>query len=201
MKPLNLNTFGFIKLMLSVLLFYGLISCEGPEGPAGNPGAPGPAGAQGPTGPTGPQGPQGSIGPTGIANVTFSNWVNASWTRTADNGVNSVIPAPAITQQIINNDMVLVYMKDTPTSEEIIEFPRLVFSGNKVIFNLVASIRLGSITILHNTTTHPQLLGADNLFPQAQFRYIIVPAALFGRIILPDNKDYYSICEFFGIDP
>lgn len=198
MKPFNLNTYGFIRLTLIVLACYGLLSCEGPEGPAGDPGAPGPAGAQGPAGPTGSQG---TIGPTGIANVTFSNWVNASWTRDANNAVSSVIPATTITQQIINNDMVLVYMKDTPTSEEIIEFPRLVFSGNKVIFSMTAVIRIGSISISHFRSSHPDLLGADNLFPQAQVRYIIVPAALFGRIILPDTQDYYSICEFFGINP
>jgi hypothetical protein len=190
----------FLGLVVSLLLlFHG--SCEGPEGPAGPPGAQGPAGLQGPAGAQGPIGPQGPQGPVGIANVIFSDWVNASWIRGVDNSVTSTIPAAVITQQVVNNDMVLVYMKDTPTSGEITDFPRLVYSGGRIIFNLTASIRVGSILVIHSRSTHPELLGADSLFPQAQFRYIIVPSALFGRVGFPDTNDYYSICEFFGTNP
>jgi hypothetical protein len=83
MKPLNLNTLVFIRLMLAAFVFYGLFSCEGPEGPAGATGQAGPqgvAGAAGPAGTQGPAGPAGPQGPEGAANVISSDWKSLSWT-------------------------------------------------------------------------------------------------------------------------
>jgi len=201
MKPLNLNTFGFIKLMLSVLLFYGLISCEGPEGPSGNPGAPGPAGAQGPIGQAGPQGPQGSIGPTGIANVIFSNWVNASWIKGNDNAFRHRFDNPLITSEMINKDLLLVYMKDNASAEQVFQIPRHIYANNQNIYDFIVGWIVGRISIIQlNFFEIDPSLNPDVLFPEAQFRYIIIPTELFGRISLPDTNDYEAICNVLGIE-
>ncbi|SMD44483.1 hypothetical protein SAMN00777080_3105 [Aquiflexum balticum DSM 16537] len=197
MKPFKLNTYGFIRLTLIVLACYGLLSCEGPEGPAGDPGAQGSAGAQGPAGSTGPQGSQ---GPVGVANVIYSPWINSNWSRSFSSVDHFIINA-VFTQQVLDNDMVLVYMKDSPNSTVVQELPRLVYSNDLIIFSLDFSVRVGSLRLFHSRSIHPDGLGADNIFPESQVRYIIVPAEIFGRLNLPDFSNYEEVCRVFEIEP
>ena len=195
---MNLNNILFTRLFVFFLVCYGLVSCEGPEGPAGDPG---PSGQAGPLGPAGSTGSQGSQGPVGIANVIYSPWINSNWVRLASNSVEDIINNAVFTQEVQNNDMVLVYMKDTPTSTVVQELPRLVFSNDLILFSLEIAVRIGSIRLSHNRSQHPDLLGADNLFPESQVRYIIVPAEIFGRLNLPDFSNYKEVCNVFEIEP
>jgi hypothetical protein len=201
MKPMNLNTSYYFKLPLLALMAAFFFACEGPEGPTGDTGASGPTGAQGPLGPAGSPGAQGPQGPTGIANVIYSPWINTIWNRTATNQVEFIINSTVFTQKVKDEDFVLVYMKDTPNDNKVIELPRLVFSEGVLIFSLDFTVRVGSIRLVHNRSQHPDLLGADDLFPESQVRYVIVPAGIFGRLNLPDSKNYQEVCEILGIEP
>ena len=96
----------------------GAIGATGPQGPAG---ATGQTGATGPAGPQGPQGPQGPAGPAGQngapgqngqdgnANVQNFLLLNKSVTLT---GLTR-LSIPAITQDVVDQGLVLVYFRVT----------------------------------------------------------------------------------------
>ncbi|MEN0054327.1 MAG: hypothetical protein AAGC65_11690 [Mucilaginibacter sp.] len=98
----------------------------GQQGPGGPQGATGPTGSQGQTGPTGPQGPAGPEGPTGPqgpagpqgpqgpagedgANIQSYLLVNQTVTLTGFTKFN----IPAITQDIVDSGVILVYFRTT----------------------------------------------------------------------------------------
>lgn len=126
-------------LVLNVILIAGMtanMSCEGPEGPAG------PQGAQGPAGPEGEKGPAGD---PGTANVLYSAWLKpTSWTRQPKNGTPyfyADFPAPRLTQAMINQADLKVYVKhptepgqvqSLPYSLEGVETISATFSVNNV---------------------------------------------------------------------
>ncbi|ASU33112.1 hypothetical protein [Mucilaginibacter xinganensis] len=93
----------------------------GPAGPAGGTGQVGPQGNTGPAGATGAAGSQGSTGSAGATgaqgatNAYYSDWITPA-TSTSDFDPNYLIswyqwdvPAPAITQDVIDKGLVLVY--------------------------------------------------------------------------------------------
>lgn len=83
----------------------------GPTGPTGSTGSQGPAGPEGPAGPQGPAGPTGPQGPAGAdgANVQSYLLVNKSVTLTGFTTFN----VPAITQDIVDSGVILVYFRTT----------------------------------------------------------------------------------------
>ena len=103
----------------------GANGATGPTGPAGPQGATGPAGANGATGATGPAGPTGATGPAGAngatgatgpagkdgkdgnANVQSFLLTNKSVTLTGF----TTLSVPAITDDIVNQGLVLVYFR------------------------------------------------------------------------------------------
>ncbi len=108
--------------ILFVLFASFIISCtkEGPEGPMGaqgGQGIPGTNASQGATGATGATGPQ---GPPGTANVIYSTWIPGPagfgptlWFDTTISTIGLVsranIPAPSLTQAILDQGFVMVY--------------------------------------------------------------------------------------------
>src|SRR6185369_9468659 len=84
----------------------------------------GPAGPQGASGPQGPSCAAGATGPAGTANILYSSWFltgAAGWdtvTNAASYGAFATYdkPAAGITQDIIDNGIVLAYMKGDPTT-------------------------------------------------------------------------------------
>ena len=83
----------------------------GSQGQTGQTGSQGPAGPEGPTGPQGPAGPQGPQGPAGEdgANIQSYLLVNQSVTLTGF----TKFTIPAITQDIVDSGVVLVYFRTT----------------------------------------------------------------------------------------
>src|ERR1044072_373500 len=105
------------NLFLPVILVLGLLqfSCskEGPAGP------------QGAAGPQGPAGAAGSAGPAGSANVIYSTWFltgSAGWDTVGANtsryGAYAIYDKGVadVTQAVIDNGIVLGYMKGDPTT-------------------------------------------------------------------------------------
>ena len=110
-----MRKFRHLSSFLLAITFI-VVNCtkEGPQGPAGA------IGATGGTGPTGPVGPQ---GPAGTANVTYSAWYSGTWKTLAipgpDNGFSIdtfIRAAPSVTQTIMDNGVVLGYMRGSATS-------------------------------------------------------------------------------------
>lgn len=128
-----MRKFNSLSLLLLSTLFIA-VSCtkEGPEGPVGATGAQGPAGSNGAPGPAGPPGPSGG--------ATYSTWqvtTAANWETTPDYAVEFMYTrtAPSVTQAIIDQGVVLAYMKGDPTYEGTPQF--------NTVFQLPYSIGTG----------------------------------------------------------
>jgi len=103
---------------------------QGPQGATGPAGATGPTGATGATGPAGPAGPTGATGPAGPvgapgadgkdgANIQTFLFTNKSVVLTGFNTFN----VPAITQDIVNQGVVLVYFRSTGSTTGFYSLP------------------------------------------------------------------------------
>ncbi len=96
-----------------------MTSCtkEGPEGPVG---------ATGPQGAPGNNGTPGAPGRDGAGITTYSAWFTAgnNWTTTAVYPVDFILrkTAPSVTQSIIDQGIVLAYMKNDPLLEGLSSF-------------------------------------------------------------------------------
>jgi hypothetical protein len=177
-----MRKFRFLTLFLLSLLFIA-VSCtkEGPEGPVGA------TGAQGPAGSTGPAGPQGA---TGTTNVTYSAWyvtTAADWTSIGTppywEDYRFTRTAPAVTQAIIDNGLVLAYMKNWPfdnltsvgRSPDVVQLPFLadIFFMDYYDYIIQAP---GSIRFLYksqNAWTQATMTGNT-------YRYIVIPGSIAG---------------------
>lgn len=191
-----MRKFSSLSLLLFALAFIafsctkegpeGPAGATGPQGPAGNNGGAGPAGPTGPTGPQGPTGPTGPQGPAGTANVIYSAWISdgdpALWADTAITLYGNPIrrrniTAPGITQAIIDQGVVLSYVRfvggNTPYSLPFNFF----FNGGQV--GVAGQPALGRlIYIIYNPITG----GAPNglLSSGLDIRYVIIPGGVAG---------------------
>ncbi len=118
-------TFGIVQmLLLGIILFSsckketGATGLQGLQGAIGATGGQGPVGNAGPQGITGPQGPVGPAGPVGpVSNIIYSGWISSAtfWTTTGAAAYNAAglfnVAAPGITSSIINQGVVLAYMR------------------------------------------------------------------------------------------
>ena len=170
---------GFLSLLLIAGISMIIISCS-KEGPAG------PAGATGPAGPVGPAGPQGTT------NVTYSAWyttVNADWVTTGVDPYKAAFlvnkSAPAITQAIIDNGLVLGYVTnwqiaDTTgapigRSTDVAGMPYLADIGFLDYYDFVIP-SAGKIRYLYKSYapwSSTELTGT-------KFRYIVIPGSVSG---------------------
>lgn len=107
-------------------LIMGLIvtisSCKNDTNGSGGTGPAGAAGATGPAGATGAAGPQGSTGPTGATGATGPAGANADansyllLNRSVFTTGYTPFGIPAITQDIVDKGVVLVYVRNTSTT-------------------------------------------------------------------------------------
>ncbi len=182
MKP-----FRFLLPALATLFL--MISCtkEGPQGP------------QGDTGPQGPQGAAGPQGPTGAANVIYSNWLSfqqAQRDTTIDNSKLKVnhIPAPQLTQTMIDRGTVLVYFRFLTS---VMPLPYTSYAGS--LANTVSFLpKPGTLYITRFTHNNSGTLG----FGAIQIRYILIPGeTAAGRNVAQEEKkltidnDTYTISQ------
>lgn len=185
-----------------------VVSCskEGPQGPAG------PAGATGATGATG------AVGPVGTANVIYSAWYTGTWQTVAspgpDNGYSIdtfIKAAPGIIQAIIDNGVVLGFMKGSASSEiltgaQVVELPyHDVVDDDHFKFILSTP---GSIVHSYQSN-YPWPTDQLNSFNHS-FRYVIIPGGVpGGRYAGIGNTNYSAdqlramsyrqICSLFNI--
>lgn len=187
-----------VVLLLGVLQFN--CSKEGPQGPQGNPGPQGPAGVAGAAGPA---------GPAGSANVIYSAWFltgAAGWdTASADlssYGAFAIYDkaAAGITQDIIDNGIVLAYMKGDPSSglaNDVYPLPYTFGIGYGYIDHWDFDLNtVGNIRFLYKSTSPwmPSELATIS------FRYVIVPGGMIGgRMRDPRKMTYDEVCEAYGI--
>ncbi|HWR33084.1 MAG TPA: hypothetical protein VN451_06145, partial [Chitinophagaceae bacterium] len=148
-----MRKFRLLSLLALAITFIA-VSCtkEGPEGPAGATGTQGPTGATGATGATGPTGPQGPAGPTGpqgppgSANVIYSSWAfePGNWgsdtTMLSLNGgiaKRFIVAAPSLSQTILDQGVILAYMKGGVTSANPVGLPVNFSQPNPIPNNIL----------------------------------------------------------------
>src|SRR5687768_1009191 len=149
-----------------ILISLFLMSCE-KEGPAG------PAGPQGTAGPAGPTGPTGATGPAGTANVIYSEWLDVTYDADVDGTDTSwsaTIAAPQLTDSIISQGVVKVYLNLGSADEPAI----VALPLDAAVFGAVISpiFEIGSITIL--SSDNFSTFTEDNV-KFLQYRYVLIP--------------------------
>jgi hypothetical protein len=174
------------------------VGCEGPEGPTG------PQGEQGPQGLQGPQGPE---GPPGTANVFYSDWtsfVRDNWSDPV-NQFNITrreypISEDRVTQGIINQGVVLVYVQFVNTAPSVEPLP---FYGSvtkaepqMLSFSLEESSIIIWLMDMDGAEDPGRFGGESNIY-----RYVVIPGGTPAKGDWPDFSDYYATMKYFGINP
>lgn len=189
-----MRKFSSLSLLFLAITFIA-VSCtkEGPEGPAGATGPQGPAGiagatgstgATGATGPQGPVGPVGPQGPAGTANVIYSSWFNFATADWADSVMTNLgtakrayRTAPAITQAVVDNGVVLSYLSLTTTpgvGPYLLPFTIPASPAALIVGNIPTVGRMVFYNVFSNATTGVALNTAYS------FRYVVIPGGVAG---------------------
>jgi hypothetical protein len=175
-------------LCMPALALVVFIGCEGPEGPQGD---------QGPQGEQGIQGIQGEQGDPGTANVIYSDWatLDGSWRDSTIFGANfkvNHLNAPSLTQDIMDNGVVLCYVK------YLTHIVALPYTNNT--YTLGFHIDLGRIVF---STLKTDYTGGVVLSSNMNFRYVLIPggvAASGTKSTIDYTKlTYDQICKVFNI--
>ena len=193
-----MRKYSILSLILIAVAFTA-IDCtrEGPEGPVG------PQGPQGPSGTPGTPGAPGAPGAPGTANVIYSSWLNSDpWADTTVGGSTCAIyrrTAVGVTQAILDNGVVLVYMKPA-SGTATFQLP-FVFPGAPP-YNFNHFLYPGKVHIVASLTTGANLPGAS-LGTTNQFRYVIIPGGVAGgRMASTHNLQsmtYDQVCALYNI--
>ncbi len=218
-----MRKFRLLSLLLLAVAFIA-VNCtkEGPEGPAGATGPQGPtglggpAGPTGPIGPTGPAGPTGPTGPAGSTTVIYSAWATYA-TGWADTTIFSLTygrriqPIVALTQAIIDNGVILTYVKVASEPNNAYQMPFLYHFTNAVSFeNHRAIFNTGKIIYLYQVNNGTTTVGGAPT--SNQYRWVLIPgsilggrtAGLGGTNYTADQlkaMPYEQVCQLFNLQP
>lgn len=170
-------------------------------------GAEGPQGSEGPQGVQGAQGEKGDKGDPGVANVIYSEWtgfVTTNWELVTEFGRQTriyEIAEPAITEDIMNTGVVLVYLKfggaPSPRPLPYTGFVTTTAKDQHLWFRLATS---AIAIVFHNLGDNldPGSIGTSN-----QYRFVIIPGGVpvNGRISAGNELDlsYQELCRRYQI--
>jgi len=183
----------FAKSFLLAATLVTVFACT-KTGPTGATGA---TGATGPTGPTGATGATGAQGDTGVANVQYSQWTDIIWTKApSGSAVSQQISAAAITGQILDSGFVLVYIRadSSVNSPDLLPYTAFVSGSAAFVIESVFQADGGGLTIQSSTPIGIPL-GAADIYPNAQVRYIVVPPG----VAIPSSISYQKIYQMLHI--
>lgn len=189
--------FYALPFVLVLVLF--ITSCKkGDTGPAGAAGPAGPAGA------TGATGPAGAKGDTGTANVIYSAWLDVKYQPVKDQTTGdtvawtATIPAPKLTNAILNSGTVKVYLNAGSTAQPaIFPLPFTDFYAATGITNLNVYFTLNTI---HLYATHDPSTETVQGVKYYQHRYILIPGSVPGRTSEKINwNDYNQVKAYLGL--
>jgi hypothetical protein len=194
------KTLRLLPHILSIALVVGIVSCS-KDGPAG------PAGATGPAGPAGAAGAQGPAGPAGTANVTYSNWVDVTYTPVKDtvNGVVdtlawvATIPAPGVTSDILTKGEVKVYLNaGTAADPAVFALPITDLFALTGVLNVNLYLTVGTINLYSTEDASTFTDGADKLW---QYRYVLIPGGVNGQRTAKtiDWNNYNEVKAYLGL--
>ncbi|NMH89141.1 hypothetical protein [Flavivirga algicola] len=199
---------NLIKYVTIALLSIAIFSCDGEDGAIG---PQGPQGPQGDQGQQGLQGDPGAPGDPGTANVIYSDWIEHGFGNSpvGSSAAGFDIEAPEITNDILNNGVVLIYGRRAVLSDGEIEttfyqLPYTFYGSLDVEFRY----RIQPPTDDSNGAIRIQVkklddtdLNADAVLISA-YRYVIIPGGQSntGKSISNYKKmSYEEIANLFDL--
>jgi len=183
MKMFNINS--LLCMGVACMLFTVSACKKGEVGPEG------PQGEQGEKGDTGPR------GPAGTANVIYSNWLSFQQTQrdTIIDGTNlkvNHIPAPKLTQAIIDGGVIHMYMRFL-TSVFPLPYTSDAGTGNRP--STVSFVpKPGMLYVTRYT--HDNSSGSSGIgWGLVQFRYVLIPGGVQANAALRniDMGNYQAV--------
>jgi len=192
MKQVNaLTTLCFVAVFALVIA-----SCS-KEGPAG------PAGAAGPAGPAGPAGSAGPKGDTGVANVIYSTWLDATYIAdTVHNGavIDTIgfyydATVPKLTNAILTTGEIKVYLNlGTAATPGIVPLPYFdPYFGISINPTFTTSL-IDLYSNLNVSTYTDQTSGQK----RQQWRYILIPGGKPARSAI-DWNNYAEVKKYLNL--
>ena len=186
MKKVNFFLPGFL---LAVILVFSYCSKDGEAGPQG------PAGPAGPTGQTGPTGPKGDAG----SSVVYSNWLDVTFipqvpTPGDTTSYTATINAPKLVDSILNKGEIKVYINiGTSTAPAVFALP----FPSELGFVLIPYFQVGKINLISDidASTGPAAGGLKDF----QYRYILIPGSVSGRMATVDWNNYEAVKTYLGL--
>jgi len=159
------------------------------------------------------KGDTGPTGPPGSANVMYSAWVSvASWTGpTVVAGVHEEsysMAATALTQAILDNGVVLVYMKTNSLPSEVVQLP-INWPINGFTFMFRSTV--GNIKVVYHNTTSPGTDPGVYIADWVSLRYVLIPGSVLTSSLQPAGDasvsladrlkamPYSEVCALYGI--
>ncbi len=157
----------------------------------------GDTGPEGPAGPPGPNGPQGPKGDTGVANVIYSAWLDATFAPVTNQAGDTIyyfeeqIVAPKLTASIINSGEMKAYVNLGTVGTPVV-YP-LPFNGNAYID---VEWNVGSIWLYSNANASTSGTGTNKT---RQYRYILIPGGVPARMASINWNSYAEVQKALNI--
>lgn len=176
------RTAAAAMLLTSSLLF---TQCQGPQG------EPGPQGEKGATG---------SKGETGTTNVIYSGWVNMSnnsfWSSHSD-GFTANFAAPPINQTVIDQGLVLIYVKDGDRNN-VFQLP--LYINTNLTIKAYATLQRIHLILQVNPSAGVTSFSNFLLGQYTTYRYIVVPGGMAGgRKATVDYSNYEEVKAYYNL--
>lgn len=167
---------GIFVALIGALLIVSCSAEDGATGPIGPQGEQGEAGPQGEAGADGADGAQGEQGEPGTANVIYSGWIDSEF----DNNIITIsasftINAPLITDDIINEGVILVFGRSTPApvtnDTDVFPLP-IVFGAARQQSYYFRAEQAGELVITVAANEEGEAVGVPFF---GEYRYILIP--------------------------
>jgi len=204
MKTIKMFTYAVLVLFIG----FSINSCTGDDGATGPAGPAGTTGATGATGTTGTTGATGATGATGNANVQTFLFTNPTWS-----GSNMYLTLSALTQSVIDNDLILAYLGFS-SGDVYYQVPGFASGGNYQYRSWInvgyyriqavdhdgslhaspAAVSTAKILIIKSTNTTTTTGNGRVGSPQQAVINELSAAGV-------DINNYYEVCAYYGIDP
>jgi len=222
MKTMKIFTYVFMVIALAMTSCTGEDGADGQDGANGidgtngTQGADGQDGADGTDGQDGQDGTNGQDGEDGNANVFSSGWIEfdtAVWSDvTSEFGVeyrNYPIAESEITQDIVDNGVVLVFSRFVITGTAVYALPFTENITGADPAGQIVSYRFDPdiLTLKMRNVTgagDPGTFGGPGI---AEYRYIVIPASSAGTSPLEDMLDrgvdvnnYIEVMAYYGLN-
>ncbi len=194
------------------------LGVPGPQGTQGETGATGPVGPQGETGDTGPVGPQGPAGPAGADGTNGSDGADGNanvqtfiYDVSTRSGASINVSASVLTQDVLDNDLVLGYLKKNGGNYTPIPAPiYAVALGDN--YDIAVELHVGTYWMFFYTvgTENLKSISAGKL---DELKLVIAEStsttvgksskqSILSKMKSEgvDINDYYAVMDYFGLD-